>query len=239
MTTVIIQARMGSSRLPGKVLRPLGGRPVLAWVVRAATVAEVGPVVVVTSTAPEDDAVSGLVRQVGAAVVRGSESDVLARFIQALIHVPDEEIVVRLTGDCPLLDPALIRMAVSAFASGKVDYLSTALDRTLPRGEDVEVTTAGVLRAIDREAEGADRVHVTSRIYRTPGRSMAGLVFQPRGDDLRITLDTAEDAALLDAVVARLGDRPPSWQEVVALLRAEPALAALNANVRAKEIDEG
>lgn len=239
MTTVVVQARMRSTRLPGKILRPLGGRPVLDWVVRAARLAEVGDVVVATSDGPDDDVVAAWGSEAGVRVVRGSEDDVLSRFMVALDGVGDDETVVRLTADCPLLDPALIRMAVSAFEAGELDYLSTVLVRTLPRGEDIEVTTAGVLRALDRLAFGADRVHVTSALYTEPGYRVAGLVVGPRADDLRITLDTVEDAALLDALVARLGDRAPSWSEVVAILRAEPELVAINADVRHKELSEG
>lgn len=239
MATVVVQARMGSTRLPGKVLRPLGGRPVLGWVVRAATAAGVGRVIVATSTAPADDAIAALGAELGIDVVRGPEDDVLARFLQALAGLADDEVVVRLTGDCPLLDPTLVRMAVAAFEAGDAEYLSTVVERTLPRGEDIEVTRAGTLRALDAGARGHDRVHVTSALYGDPTRRIAGLVFRPAAADLRITLDTPEDADLLDGVVARLGDRPPAWREVVALLRAEPELAGRNAGVRHKELDEG
>lgn len=237
--TVVVQARMASTRLPGKVLRPLGGRPVLEWVVRAARAAAVGDVVVATSTVPTDDGVARWAAGAGVDLVRGPEDDVLSRFLLAIEGLPASRTVVRLTADCPLHDPALIRQAVAAFESGEADYLSNVLDGTLPRGFDVEVTTAAMLREIDGEATGFDRVHVTSLLYRTGGRRLAGLVYRPAAADLRVTLDTPEDAALLDAVVGELGDRPPSWRDVVALLRRRPDLVALNRGVRPKEIDEG
>lgn len=239
VTTVVVQARTASTRLPRKVLRLLGGRPVLGWVVRAALDAKVGDVVVATTQADEDDDIVALARTLGVRAVRGSGIDVLSRFLLALEGAHDDEVVVRLTADCPLLDPALVRMAVAAFGAGDVPYLSTVVDRALPRGEDVEVTRAGVLRQLDAHAAGIDRVHVTSALYRDPDLPVAGLTFRPRSDDLRITLDTEEDARLLDELVARIGDRAPSWREVVEILRSTPSLAALNAAVRHKELDEG
>lgn len=236
----VIQARMGSTRLPGKVLRDLCSRPVLGWVVRAATEA-VGleRVVVATTTRTEDDVVTELAKELGVRVSRGSERDVLGRFM----HAMDEHgggAAVRLTADCPLLDPALIRAAVAAFDELDVDYLSTITPRSLPRGLDVEVASAEALRTADAETIGADRAHVTSYLYREPGRfRTAGLTFQPKADDLRVTLDTEADAAALDAIVDELGDRPPPWREVVELLRGRPDIVALNAEVEQKPIDEG
>ncbi len=240
--TAVIQARMGSSRLPGKVLRPLGGRPVLGWVVRAAEASKaVDEVVVATSTAPEDDEVVKACAEIGVSCVRGSEDDVLSRFLAALdVHPADA--VVRLTSDCPLLDPAVIAQTVGAFraGSGHMDYLSTTLVRCLPRGLDVEIASVAALRKVDKHAQGYDRVHVTSALYNNPHRyRVAGLAFVPHSDDLRITLDTPEDAALLDALVEELGDRPPAWRVLVALLRTNPELVALNASIQQKALHEG
>lgn len=238
----VIQARAGSARLPGKVLYPLLGRPVLGWTVRAAQASGVlDEVVVATSVLPEDDIVAALGLDLGATVVRGSQDDVLARFLVVLDErAPD--VVVRLTADCPLLDPALIRLAVRTFlaADGSLDYLSTVLDRSLPRGLDVEVVSAAALRRVAAHAQGADRAHVTSAIYGAPtDYAVAGLTFRPGAQDLRVTLDTADDLRLLEAVVAELGDRPPGWREVVELLRRRPELTDLNAHVRQKTLDEG
>lgn len=241
MAVAVIQARMGSTRLPGKVLRPLGPTTVLGWVARAASCSgAVDEVVVATSTAAGDDAVVAEAERLGCAVARGSEDDVLARFVTAVEGHADDATVVRLTADCPLLDPALIALAVRSFEGGDAEYLSTTLVRTLPRGLDVEVTTAGALRAIDPVATGAERVHVTPHLYLHPERHrVAGLVFAPSADDLRLTLDTEEDAALIEAVVAALGDGPHPWRALVGLLRARPDLAALNAGIRQKTLDEG
>lgn len=237
---IVIQARMGATRLPGKVLRDLGGRPVLHWVVRAAHEAGVtDTVVVATTTRDDDDAVASSAEQAGATVVRGPVDDVLTRYLLVLDQFGDAP-VVRLTADCPLLDPAVIRMTVGAFLGGDCDYVSTVTPRSLPVGLDVEVASASSLRRAGNEATGVDRAHVTSYLYRTPGRfRVGGVVFAPSATDLRVTLDTEEDARLLEAVVANLGERARSWRELVAFLRSRPDIAELNANVRHKSLDEG
>lgn len=245
----VIQARMGSARLPGKVLRPLGrkpgggpltGAPVLEWVVRAArSAAGIDGVVVATSREPSDDPVAELAERLDAAVVRGPEDDVLTRYLRALDEHPCEA-VVRLTADCPLLDPALISLVVGTWRHDPgYDYVSTTLVRTLPRGLDVELASAAALVDVSDRARGYDRVHVTSGLYADPERyRLLGLVVAPSAADLRVTLDTAEDAALLDGLVGALGG-PAGWRQIVATLRARPDLVALNAAVRQKPLEVG
>lgn len=238
----VIQARMGSTRLPGKVLRPLAGRPVLSWVLRAAAEADcLDGVVVATSRQPEDDAVEELAREMGADVVRGPADDVLARYLLALDRYPADA-VVRLTADCPLLDPALVRMVVAVWraAPEACDYVATTLHRSLPRGLDVELVTADALRRAGREAVAHDRAHVTSYVWSRPDLfRLCGLAMAGDASDLRVTLDTAEDAAVLDAVTEQLGDRPPQWWTLVELLRSRPDIVALNAAVEQKALLEG
>ena len=237
----VIQARVGSTRLPGKVLEDLGGHPVLEWVVRAARAAtQVDTVVVATSTMAADDAVADLAGTLGVAVVRGSEDDVLSRFVVALDAYPADAIV-RLTADCPLLDPSLIDAVAGAWAGAPThDYVSTVLVRCLPRGMDVELVTARALRAVDRIAVGHDRVHVTSRLYAEPAAyRLLGLCVTPPANDLRVTVDTREDLALLRALVAELPDAPPAWRDVVAVLRARPDLVAINSGVEQKPLEAG
>lgn len=240
--TAVVQARSGSTRLPGKVLRSLGGRPVLSWVLRAAREAACFEgLVVATTSLPEDDAVARLAEEAGAGVVRGPVDDVLDRYLLALDAHPADA-VVRLTADCPLLDPALLRTVVAAWraAPDAADYVATTLHRTLPRGLDVELLTAEALRRAGREARAHDRVHVTSYVWGHPELfRLSGIVVAPAAADLRITLDTPEDAALLDGLVAAVGDRPPAWRELVGLLRARPDLVALNAAVQQKALEAG
>lgn len=239
---------MSSSRLPGKVLRPLGGRAVLAWVLAAAQAAdELDQVVVATSVDPSDDSLVAAVEELGVAVHRGPLQDVLSRFRETVAAYDAQfaagpvAAVVRLTADCPLLDPAVIDLVVRTWrASPELDHLTTTNPRCLPRGLDVEIVSRWALDHVDSYAEGPDRVHVTSAVYRHPERyAVAGLTLHPDASDLRVTLDTDDDAALLDALVPLLGDGPPSWREVVRALREHPAVAALNAEVRQKELSEG
>jgi len=237
----VIQARTGSTRLPGKVLEDLGGRPVLEWVVRAARAAtQIDTVIVATSTTAGDDVVAELAGSLGVPVVRGSEDDVLSRFVAALDAHPADALV-RLTADCPLLDPTLIDAVAGAWAAAPIhDYVSTVLVRCLPRGMDVELVTAGALRAVDRVAVGHDRVHVTSRLYAEPtAYRLLGVCVTPPANDLRVTLDTRQDLALLRALVAELPDAPASWRDVVAVLRARPDLVAINSGVQQKPLAAG
>lgn len=240
MLLTVIQARMGSTRLPGKVLRELGGRPVLSWVIRAARASgATDAIVVATSSDASDDPVAELAEGEGAEVVRGSATDVLQRFAMAVDRF-EADAVVRLTADCPLLDPVVIRMTARAFDGEGVDYLSTVTPRSLPRGLDVEVVSAAALREADKHAANEDRSHVTSYVWRRPEDfRIAGLTFAPSAADLRVTLDTVEDAALLDAVVDRLGEGPYPWQKIVHLLRRDPDLPAINHAVVHKSLDAG
>lgn len=237
----VIQARMGSSRLAGKVLRPLGGTPVLSWVVGAARATpDVDGVIVATSSESGDDVIAALAGQMGVPVVRGDEHDVLGRFATALSEHPCDA-VVRLTADCPLLDPALVGQVVAAWRRDpSLEYVSTTLIRTLPRGLDVELISSSALRRLDASATDYHRSHVTSGAYTDPGLfRMLGLVVQPDASDLRVTLDTPEDAALLDGLVSILGLGPHPWRLVVETLREHPELIALNALVQQKRPELG
>ena len=238
---VVIQARMGSTRLPGKVLADLGGIPVLAWVVRACRAAgRVDDVVVATTTEAVDDPLVRVAQDLGVPVVRGSEDDVLSRYLQALEEHPADALV-RITADCPFTDPDLIDAVVAAWSADPgLDYVSTVLVRTLPHGLDVELVSARALRAVHERATGHHRVHVTSGLYTAPDDyRVMGLCFAPDATDLRVTLDTPEDLEALRAIVGVRGAGPVSRAELVSLLRARPDLVAINAAVRQKALAEG
>ncbi len=235
----LIQARISSTRLPGKVLLDLGGEPVLAWVHRAATAASgVDDVVVATSVDPSDDPIEAWCTESAAECVRGSLDDVLGRFVAAL--GPRHDVVVRLTADCPFLDPELIAGAVAAFQAMNVRYLSTVHPRSLPRGLDVEVTDADALRAAAEAAVGTDRVHVTPYLWQRPEQfPQANLAIAPALDHLRLTLDTEQDLELLRMVAARLPVRPPRLRHIRQVFAADPSLIAINGDVAQKQLAEG
>lgn len=237
----VIQARMGSSRLPRKVLRPLGARSVLSWVVRAALQAPgIDQVVVATSASPIDDPIADFAATEGVSVVRGSENDVLDRFIQAARQT-GADAVVRLTADCPLLDPAVIGQVVALWRLNPgLDYVSTTLNRSLPRGLDVELVRAGALEECNFRTEPHHRAHVTSALYEADsGFSQASLAFLPGSEKYRVTLDVDDDARLLDALVELLPDAAPSWSTIVHLLDTHPEIVAINEAVVQKALTEG
>ncbi len=179
----VIQARAGSTRLPGKVLEPLGSLTVLEWVIRAARAARlVDTVVVATTVETVDDAVARAAEAAGALVVRGSEDDVLSRYLLAAEEHPCDA-VVRLTSDCPMLDPEVIDLVVSTWLGAPhLDYVSSVLVRTLPHGMDVELATTDALHRADAVATAHHRTHVTSAIYTDPEAfDVVGLVFAPLG----------------------------------------------------------
>lgn len=233
-TVAIIQARMGSTRLPGKVLADLGGKPVLAWVVRAARAAlGIDDVWVATSTATADDAVAVWCKANGISAHRGSESDVLDRYAGAA-KASGAQIVVRLTADCPLLDPAVIAQTIRLRSMTGADYASNVDPPTWPDGLDCEVLAANALFAAAAEATRAsDREHVTPFVRNNRDRFTVETLIAPLPGLAaeRWTLDAPEDLTLLSSLAARLPpDRAPSHLEVLAVLDREPQLRELNKN---------
>ena len=238
-TVAIVQARMGSTRLPGKVMLPLLGQPVLSRVMRRAGRARtLDEVVVATTTRPDDDAVVALAEREGWPVVRGSETDLLDRYLLAA-RAHDAEVVVRITSDCPLIDPDVIDATVDAFHAADVDYASNTLEPpTYPRGLDVEVVSRPALERAGREdADPAWREHATPFVYRHP--ELFRLLRVPADDDhsdLRWTLDTPEDYRLISRIYEALDRDDFGWREALALVEANPSWTALNDGVVQKTV---
>lgn len=234
----IIQARMGSTRLPGKILADIGGQPMLARVVeRARRASTLNGVMVATTTQPADDDVERLCRQRGYDVFRGHPTDVLDRYYQAA-RAAGADVVVRLTADCPVIDPAVIDKVVRAFltADPPIDFAANRLpdDRSFPIGLDTEVCSFDALaRAWAEARESYQREHVMPYLYETPGRFRTLLVRSERDlSHLRWTVDTAEDLELLRRIYAHFAGRDDfGWGEVLALMEREPSLAVINAHV--------
>ncbi len=229
-TLVVIQARLGSTRLPGKVLKPLAGRSAIAWTHAAAAAAPgVDEVVIATSADPSDDAIADWASAAGAALVRGPVEDVLARFIAALDGRAADR-VVRLTADCPFLDPAVISQTIALHRETGCDFATNAESGTWPDGLDVEVVSVETLRLADREAaRPAEREHVTPFIRARQDRfDVRHLTCPIPGlGSRRWTLDTAEDYDRLVRLAEALPtDRPPALVEV---LEAERSLGGASA----------
>ncbi len=235
----IIQARMGSTRLPGKVLKDLAGATVLERVVsRLRRCRLVSDVIVATSAEQADDVIVNECQRLGTHAFRGSEEDVLDRYYRAARQAR-AEVVVRITSDCPLIDPGVSDKTIQAFLDARPDYASNALERTYPRGLDTEVMTFAALESAWSEARQAyQREHVTPFLYQQPERFK---ILSVKGDHdysrHRWTLDTLEDLEFLRAVYARGVDRQNlTWQDVLNIVEREPELAEINRHVVQKAI---
>ncbi len=243
-TVAIIQAHMGSTRLPGKVLLDLAGKPALLRVVeRVRRCRLVDDLVVAISTRPVDDVLAEKCAAWGAAVYRGDDRDVLSRFWGAAQNAA-ADVCVRITSDCPLIDPGVSDQVVQAFrdADPPVDYASNKIPQSFPRGLDTEVFTIDALRRANAEARQAhERTHVTLYLYEHPERfRLRSVTSDVDRADWRWTLDTAEDYRFLCEVYARMPATGIfSWLDVLQLLERYPTLRQLNAHVRQKDPKEG
>lgn len=201
-TIVVVQARTGSTRFPAKVIADLGGIPMLAFQLRRLRPLP-WPVVVATSDLGRDDVVEGIATAEGAATVRGPEADVLARFEMVLDRHPDADIVVRLTADCPLTDPAIVRAVVERLVETGADYASNVHPRSFPKGLDVEACTSDALRAAARDAtDPYDREHVTPFLYRNPDRfSTANVQSGLDAGGVWWTVDTPADLRVVESMI--------------------------------------
>jgi glutamate-1-semialdehyde 2,1-aminomutase len=234
---VILQARTGSSRLPGKVLADLAGRPMLAFLVERLRRCElVDRLILATTDRPADDTLAELGVSLGLDVVRGSHQDVLARFALAALST-DAPILVRVTGDCPFLDPDLLAQVIEEFRGQNVDYLSNCIPPTYPDGLDVEVFTRHSLVIAQHEcSDQSQREHVTPWIRESGRFRLATKVHGENLSALRWTVDEPEDLQVIRAVVAHFDGRSDfSWQQVLELQQRQPELFAANAKFARNE----
>ena len=224
---VILQARTGSSRLPGKVLADLAGRPMLAFLVeRLKRCSHVDRVILATTDSPEDDALAALGHTLGLAVFRGSQNDVLSRYALAAEQT-DASVLVRITGDCPFVDPGLLGEMIDEFCSQDIDYFSNCLIPTYPDGLDVEVFTRRALLLAQAECiDPAQREHVTPWIRDSGRFRLAQKQHHVDLSSMRWTVDEPEDLEVIRGVVAHFGGRSDfSWEQVLDLAQQQPDLS--------------
>ena len=241
----IIQARMGSSRLPGKVLKDVCGAPLLVReVIRVRRARSLGQVVVATTVNPEDDLITEICQAHGIPCFRGDPHDVLDRYYRAA-QLFEAETIVRLTGDCPVIDPQEIDRTVRAFFDAKVDFAANRLPppwkRTTPIGMDTEVVSFGNLTRAWREAGSKyAREHVMPFFYEQEGRFEILLVHhQPDLGRYRLTVDTPEDLALIRNIYEHFECTDEfSLDDMIGLLEQRPEWVALNAQVVHKSYQE-
>jgi spore coat polysaccharide biosynthesis protein SpsF (cytidylyltransferase family) len=232
----VIQARMGSSRLPGKVLEPLAGMTVLDLLLRRCAMSrKLGGIVVATSDAPDDVAIADLARRAGAEVFRGSEQDVLDRFVRAA-HVSGAAVIVRLTADSPLTDPRNIDEVIAFYEQSPADYVYVeGYPLGLGVAELMTVEALGRARDETRPDETSYREHVMTYLTAHPERFALRIVpAQPHlaRPDLRVTIDEPSDLELARRVCDHFAPRVDfSAEEIIALLDARSDLVAINAHV--------
>lgn len=231
-TVVIIQARTGSTRLPGKVLKDLAGEPMLARVVeRTRRARHLDEVVVATSDLEADDRIARLCAERGWACFRGSESDVLDRYYRAAFALR-ADVVVRVTSDCPLIDPDLIDLHVERLLEGwsETDFVTNMLRQSFPLGLAVEVMPIDVLARMNRMSQTPElREHVTTLAYVEPERfRIENIVHETDLSGMRWTVDTAEDLEFVRQVFAHFGHDRFTWQSVLAALDEHPEWAEIN-----------
>ncbi|WP_025678686.1 cytidylyltransferase domain-containing protein [Paenibacillus massiliensis] len=237
-TIVVIQARMGSTRLPGKILMPLGDHDNLYYVTaRCKRIPGVDEVIVATSRLAQDDAVQQWCDKHQIVCSRGSEEDVLSRFMEAA--KPYQPVfVVRVTADCPFVDIEMAQDMIRLIQEKGVDIVD--LSAALPRGLAVEVLSYSVLQYMDEHGqEPRHREHVTYYAYEYKEQFKRAAYLPPANrlyPQLRITLDTAEDYALISAIAQHFNDPYVSSEEVIQYLLEHPELASLNAHVEQKPV---
>ena len=241
-----IEARMGSSRLPGKVLLPLGNQPVLEFLIsRVARARYIDEIVVATTVEERDQPIADLCKKLGVACFRGSEYDVLDRVLNAAKSVR-ADMLCELMGDSPFIDPILIDNTITAHLSGDYDYTSNFIpENTFPMGFAVQVFPVSVLEKVaELTIDPIDRVHVSCFIYHNPKLfRLQGVQANPQiaSTDIRLSLDTQSDYELICKVYNELSGTNENFSvhAIVKYLRKNPELMLVNNKVKQKELHEG
>jgi spore coat polysaccharide biosynthesis protein SpsF (cytidylyltransferase family) len=238
----IIQARMGSTRLPNKVLMPVLGKPLLAWMLeRVATCVEVDEIIVATTNDSRDDVIATFAQSVGCKVYRGSEDDVLDRYYQAACMVAPDA-VARLTADCPLLDPRLLDYLIQEYVDNQLDFLSNSEPppSSWPDGMDVSIIGFAALKnAWEYALKPSEREHVTFYFWNNPHAFRCKRIDHvPDWSNYRVTIDYPEDFEVIKAIIEHFGKNEPtairslSIDEIVNFLNVNSGIFVLNAKYK-------
>ena len=237
-TVATIEARMASTRLPGKVMLAALGRPMLQHLVtRLQSVTSLDAIVLATTTDPGDDVLESLARHLGVACYRGSEDDVMGRVICAA-RSAGADVVCEVTGDCPIIDPQVVGQVIRTFHANDAAYVGNAHVRSYPDGMDVQVFRLDTLEASASMTTAArDREHVTLHIRLHPELFPPIHVVAPpemHWPELGLTLDEPDDYTLLRTIIEHFGEEKPLFgcADVVRLLRERPSLVEINRDVR-------
>jgi len=239
-TIVIIQARMGSTRLPNKVMKDLCGKPVLWHVVNRLKHSKyISDIVIATTALPEDDAIQKFCEENNLKYYRGSSENVLSRYYEAAGKY-EAETVIRITSDCPVIDPVLLDEMIVDFNNSNADYMSNSLLRTFPRGLDAEIFSFKVLEKTYKEASKQYELeHVTPYIYQHPELfSLKNFANVTDYSYHRWTLDTEEDYKLLQEIYNNLYDEVKlfQWKDILKLVELKPELLEINKHIEQKKL---
>lgn len=239
---IVVQARLGSTRLAGKIFKPILGKPMLCYQLeRLRRVKGVQGIVIATTTNPQDQPIVDFCIREGLHYVRGSEDDVLSRYVAA-VEAFGLDAVVRITSDCPLIDPDLIEKGLELFLQNysSLDYLSICHERTYPIGMDFEIMRVDALKRAFYEAQTAlEKEHVTPYIWKHPELfRLANLQQTINQSSYRLTVDTQEDLELVERIFAALYPKNPEFTltDVIALLEQHSDWLKINAHVQHKII---
>lgn len=237
LVNIIIQARMGSTRLPGKILRPVMDRPLLSYLLeRLNQVSSPHTLIIATTTNANDDVIEKFATNEGVLFFRGSEEDVLDRYYQTCCTYP-ADLIVRITSDCPLIDPSIIDQAIQLLQGNKTSlrYVSNTLERTFPRGMDVEAFTFDTLKTAAYNAISPyDREHVTPFIYNHPQLvQLTNFTHDTNLSQYRLTVDTAEDFLLITKIFENLYPKNKNFtlSDIIQAFEKNPEWKAINDHI--------
>ncbi|BBU41193.1 spore coat protein [Aeribacillus pallidus] len=240
----IIQARMGSTRLPGKILKKVLDKTLLEYQIeRVKRAKSIDEIIIATTTKESDDQIVQLCQQLSIPYYRGSEEDVLSRYYEAATEF-GVDVIVRLTSDCPIIDPIVIDKVVKHYLENKdqYDYVSNTLARTYPRGMDTEVIPYEILKRAHEEAkEITFREHVTAYIYHHPNLFRLCNISNEKDESKhRWTVDTKEDLELIEKIISKLYPENTNFNmdDVLKLIDRNPAWFDINSHVEQKKLFE-
>lgn len=239
----IIQARMGSTRLPGKILKTVNGKSLLEYQIERIKRAKlIDEIIIATTVKENDDPIVQLCQQLSVSYYRGSETDVLTRYYETAIEFK-VGIIVRITSDCPVIDPEVIDQVISRYLIGKkVDYVSNTLELTFPRGMDTEVFSFDILQEAYLKAnEKFQREHVTPYIYTSEKFKLCNVNnTEENQSHIRVTVDTLEDFLLVKEIIMRLYVKNPQFNltDIVDLINSSEDLQQINSHISQKNLKD-
>ena len=233
---IVVQARMTSERLPGKVMKKVLEKPLLEFLLERLLRFQGVDLIVATTENEADQQIVDQCELMGVKCVRGSKNDVLTRYLQAS---EGYDIVVRVTGDCPLIDPEIVREAIEKFLRGEYDFVSNTFVRTYPRGMDVEVMSRDLLEDLNgKDLKPSEREHVTLYIQsHADDFSIGQIAMEPNRSDVRLTVDTEEDFELIQRILEHLYKNNPHFRlaDIMELLEEHSEWLELNRQVKQKD----